>query len=332
MHLFCASLLCLSCASLLCLSLVCAGLSKIFAFMDHAREPQLQFIRFETASGVALEISEEHLLFAHPERLPVHASSIQLGDVLWIAQSATESGTGNSRASAVAPWLSPRMWLPPAPARERHPLLAPSTVTRISKVQLQGMHAPLTEEGSIVVAASAEASATISDASAAISDASAAISDASAAISDASATNSRSGGSVTGVLASSYASIRSLRFGARVLISGHEINRLLHAPLRWACATYGDLCAPGWHSGGRHVYTGWILERFGWLQRINHTHDDLKVAPWYATLLQLGALALLSLADAIVFRASLVSFICLVVAGMGGRRFIGRKKGSMCPS
>ena len=133
---------------------------------------------------------------------------------------------------------------------------------------------------------------------------------------------------MTGVLASSYASIRSLRFGARVLISGHEINRLLHAPLRWACATYGDLCAPGWHSGGRHVYTGWILERFGWLQRINHTHDDLKVAPWYATLLQLGALALLSLADAIVFRASLVSFICLVVAGMGGRRFIGRKKGS----
>ena len=323
MHLSCVSPVHLSCVSLLC-----AGLSKIFAFMDHEREPQLQFIRFETASGVALEISEEHLLFAHPERLPVHASSIQLGDVLWIAQSATESGTGNSRASAVAPWLSPRMWLPPAPARERHPLLAPSTVTRISKVQLQGMHAPLTEEGSIVVAASADASAAISDASAAISDASATISDASAAISDASATISRSSGSVTGVLASSYASIRSLRFGARVLISGHEINRLLHAPLRWACATYGDLCAPGWHSGGRHVYTGWILERFGWLQRINHTHDDLKVAPWYATLLQLGALALLSLADAIVFRASLVSFICLVVAGMGGRRFIGRKKGS----
>ena len=85
---------------------------------------------------------------------------------------------------------------------------------------------------------------------------------------------------VDGVLASSYAKSRSLMWGNFLIVSGHRLNEFMHAPLRWTCEISSEFCSSDWHieESGRHVWTQWILEKFGWLQIMNEERSDLKQA------------------------------------------------------
>ena len=103
------------------------GFSPIFAFMDHADDVAVEYLRLHTASGDALTLTPDHIAWAHEPRRPVLAKDIKVGHVLWVA--AADAST----ASAAAPAFSP------------------SVVVRVEAIQKRGMHAPLTEDGSIVV-------------------------------------------------------------------------------------------------------------------------------------------------------------------------------------
>lgn len=84
---------------------------------------------------------------------------------------------------------------------------------------------------------------------------------------------------VNGVLSSSYAKARALRWGNRTLMSGHDLGKALHEPLRIACGQVPSLCGEEWHSPeGRHAWTQLILDNFGWLQAMNQDHSDLRAA------------------------------------------------------
>ena len=104
---------------------------------------------------------------------------------------------------------------------------------------------------------------------------------------------------VDGVLASSYAKSRSLTWGDFTIVSGHRLNEFMHAPLRWVCEIRSEFCGPNWHieESGRHVWTRWILEKFGWLQIMNEERSDLKQASmegdFASVVIQLSASAFL---------------------------------------
>jgi len=180
-----------------------AGFSKIFAFMDHANDVKAEYVQLVAASGHELSITADHILYAHAGRTPVLAGSIAEGDLVWMA------APGDPEPMA-------------------------SRVLNVSRAVKNGMHAPLTEDGSVVV---------------------------------------------NGLLASSYAKIKTLRWGHRELVSGHTLGKLVHEPLRLACRAAPSLCGPGWHTAeGRHVWTQLLLSRFGWLLAMNDAHADLEEA------------------------------------------------------
>merc|ERR1719229_1141474 len=203
------------------------GFSRVFAFMDHVSDTEAEYVRLRTASGYELSLTADHIVYAHVGQTPVLAGTIIEGDLLW-----TASGVDAE--------------------------FAPSRVVRVQHGVERGMHAPLTEQGSVVV---------------------------------------------NGVLSSSYAKVRSLRWGAWVLVSGHDLNKYMHEPLRLACSLAPSLCDREWHSAeGRHMWTQFILDRFGWLQAMNSDHSDIRAAlvadpsvfSWLASFVQLVAAVLLS--------------------------------------
>merc|ERR1712046_295306 len=53
---------------------------------------------------------------------------------------------------------------------------------------------------------------------------------------------------VNGLLASSYAGAETLRWGNLTLVSGHDVVKFIHAPLRWWCELSPSTCAQSWHS------------------------------------------------------------------------------------
>lgn len=84
---------------------------------------------------------------------------------------------------------------------------------------------------------------------------------------------------VDGVLASSYANVKSLHWGKQELVSGHDLNRYMHEPLRLACSVVSELCSPAWHSAqGRHAWTQFLLDHLGFLVVMNNDHSDLRAA------------------------------------------------------
>ncbi|CAK0858889.1 unnamed protein product [Prorocentrum cordatum] len=211
------------------------GFSKVFAFMDHASDTEAEYVQLKTASGHELSLTADHMVYAHAEQTPVLAGTITEGDLLW-----TVPGAGAGFVS--------------------------SRVVRVRHGPERGMHAPLTEEGSVVV---------------------------------------------NGVLSSSYAKVKSLRWGSTVLVSGHDLNSLVPR-----------LCGNGWHSaGGRHAWTQLLLDRLGWLQALNDGHSDLHAAlvaepsvfSWLASFAQIGAAVLLS---AVFGPASRVTLLTLAAVSL----------------
>lgn len=85
---------------------------------------------------------------------------------------------------------------------------------------------------------------------------------------------------VDGVLASSYAGVKTLHWAGRPLLTGHTAGAMLHAPLRRLCGLCPQYCSPAYHSAdlGRHVWTQWILDNLAWLRALNYAHDDLRLA------------------------------------------------------
>mmetsp|Transcript_62352 Transcript_62352/g.114566 ORF Transcript_62352/g.114566 Transcript_62352/m.114566 type:complete len:119 (-) Transcript_62352:298-654(-) len=84
---------------------------------------------------------------------------------------------------------------------------------------------------------------------------------------------------------------------------------LLHAPLRFLYKFMPRVGGPEWHSAelGRHLWTQWVLDHFGWLQAINLEYGDLEVAftslsvkAWAAALVQVFAAGVLLLLDAVL--------------------------------
>merc|ERR1719254_450920 len=218
------------------------GFSDIFAFMDQVPNEEVEYIQLETESGFELSLTEDHIVYAHEEQVPVLANSIIKGDMLWTAAKPGED-------------------------------LVPSKVVSVRHNLERGMHAPITQQGSIVV---------------------------------------------NGVLASSYAKARSLTWSNRTIMHGHDLNRLLHEPLRLACALRASWCGPQWHSGGgRHVWTQFILDTFGWMQVMNEHHSDIRDAlvgqpswySWLASFMQVcGAMFLLVATDGKVMLGIALTF------------------------
>jgi len=96
------------------------GFSKVFAFMDHVSDTEAEYVQLKTASGYELSLTADHMVYAHAEQTPVLAGTILEGDLLWTA-------------SGVAAGF------------------VPSRVVKVQHGLERGMHAPLTEEGSVVV-------------------------------------------------------------------------------------------------------------------------------------------------------------------------------------
>mmetsp|Transcript_99215 Transcript_99215/g.190527 ORF Transcript_99215/g.190527 Transcript_99215/m.190527 type:complete len:385 (+) Transcript_99215:68-1222(+) len=114
---------------------------------------------------------------------------------------------------------------------------------------------------------------------------------------------------VDGVLASSSAGAQTLKWGGFPLLTGHKLVMLLHAPLRFLYKFMPRVGGPEWHSAelGRHLWTQWVLDHFGWLQAINLEYGDLEVAftslsvkAWAAALVQVFAAGVLLLLDAVL--------------------------------
>jgi len=240
------------------LVLTASGFSKIFAFMDHKNDAKVEVLSILTANGKEVSLTANHIIFAHEDRQPVLAGSLARGDMLW-------QGT----------WLG-------AQAVD----MTPTVVVQISRRPAQGMHAPLTEEGSMLV---------------------------------------------NGMLASSYASVETLRWGSWPLLTGHDAARFVHKPLQWWCASLPSACGPSWHTAalGRHAFTQFILDNSGWLQALNADHADLHAATlsgdatagtWAAAIVQVLAAILLFVLHALLLtltpqHVSLLA-VCLAVKRM----------------
>jgi hypothetical protein len=103
------------------------GYSKVFAFMDDANNVlDVSYVQLATAAGASLTLTPDHMLYAHDDRRPVLAETVVKGDKIWMQVS--------SNATTI-----------------EYPTFVASTVVSVSTVVKQGMHAPLTVEGSIVV-------------------------------------------------------------------------------------------------------------------------------------------------------------------------------------
>ena len=135
-----------------------------------------------------------------------------------------------------------------------------SPVTQVRKVFRNGMHAPLTEDGSLVVDGgflSCHFFALVRSES----------------------TRHSMYDNMLGILASSYAKVHSLTWGNYTLFHGHDINMQMHAPLRLACSCVPSLCSDGMHSDeGRHAFTQFLLTKLSWLSAMNTEYHDLRSA------------------------------------------------------
>jgi len=246
------------------LVLTASGFSKIFAFMDHNKDAKVEVLSILTASGKEVSLTADHIIFAHMDKQPVPAGSLALGDLVW-------QGTWEG-AWAVD--------------------MTPTAVVQISRRPARGMHAPLTEEGSMLV---------------------------------------------SGMLASSYASVQTLRWGSWPLLTGHDAAKFVHKPLQWWCAWLPAACGPSWHSDalGRHAFTQFILDNFDWLQAVNAEHADLHAATfgeyatagtWTAALVQVLAAIFLLVLHAALFTMSPLHVSILAVC-LAGRRMLSNVQG-----
>jgi len=118
---------------------------------------------------------------------------------------------------------------------------------------------------------------------------------------------------VDGVLASSSAGVQTLSWGGLPLLTGHKAVMLVHSPLRFLCKLVPAACGPEWHSAelGRHCWTQWVLDHFGWLRTMNLKHHDLQVAfsetsvtAWASALVQVLTAVALVFCDAVLFSLS----------------------------
>merc|ERR1719229_1872637 len=234
------------------------GFSRVFAFMDHVSDTEAEYVRLRTASGYELSLTADHIVYAHAGQTPVLAGTIIEGDLLW-----TASGVDAEFVT--------------------------SRVVRVKHGVERGKHAPLTEQGSVVV---------------------------------------------NGVLSSSYAMLKSLRWGAWVLVSGHDLGKYVHEPLRVACSLVPALCDRQWHSAeGRHVWTQLLLDRLGWLQAMNSDHSDIRSAlvakpsvySWLASFAQIGTAVLLSAVFGQASRFTLLA-VAVVAAHVAPQRKARAKK------
>ncbi len=103
------------------------GFSKVFAFMDHVRGVETEYVRLQTASGAKISITADHIVYAHEQREPVHAGTVREGDMLWI-EPGYMFNSNNTKLDFVS-----------------------SRVVKVTYGKEKGMHAPLTEQGSVVV-------------------------------------------------------------------------------------------------------------------------------------------------------------------------------------
>ena len=238
-----------------------SGFSRVFAFMDHAANADGAFVTLRTVNGSSLSMTADHIIWAGSPMAPINAATIKAGDTLWLASPSATSAS---------------------------PVLVPSVVADIDWQAKEGLHAPLTADGSVVV---------------------------------------------NGVLTSSYAKVRSLYWGNRALVSGHVLNKMMHAPLRWACEIRESLCDPEMHlpDSGRHVWTQAILDKLGWLQEANAVHPDLSEALFganacaasrIAAVAQLGVTALLGIAYLALF--ALHPSVTLAGAAVGTSSLVAR--------
>ena len=108
--------------------------SKVFAFMDNdASASDVEYVRLKTAAGPALQLTADHIVYAHDNMRPVLAEEVKHGDQLWVHASSGELVRGaTSNLSTTDSFFA-------------------SPVTSVRKVARSGMHAPLTEDGSLVV-------------------------------------------------------------------------------------------------------------------------------------------------------------------------------------
>merc|ERR1712217_390215 len=103
--------------------LTAQGFSKVFAFMDHANDFEIEYLRLRTDVGSELALTAGHMVYAHIEKQPVLAGSLVEGDILWLVEKV---------GSAIL-------------------ATTPVHVVQIQWSRESGMHAPLTAEGSVVV-------------------------------------------------------------------------------------------------------------------------------------------------------------------------------------
>lgn len=99
------------------------GFSAIFAFMDHTNVQEGDYVSLLTSEGHEMTISPDHILYAHQPRRAVLAGTVQKGDWLWIA-------TNETRVE---------------------PAFHAVSVERVRRGREQGLHAPLTRDGTVVV-------------------------------------------------------------------------------------------------------------------------------------------------------------------------------------
>jgi len=144
---------------------------------------------------------------------------------------------------------------------------------------------------------------------------------------------------VNGILASSYAKSKSLMWGNAQLVSGHHLNMFMHAPLRWVCGEISSsYCAfDRWHipESGRHYWTQWILDNFGWLAEMNRQHPDIRQALWgadasaysaAAAVIQVSVAVVLALLYALIFSTSVIGLgASAIVLALGCRHYFSSK-------
>jgi hypothetical protein len=95
------------------------GFSKLYAFGHHSTIMKTSYVKLKTAAGFTLTTTYNHIVFAHAERIPVWAGSVVEGDLLWVLADGVD--------------------------------FVSSRVTRVEDKEEYGMHAPFTEDGTIVV-------------------------------------------------------------------------------------------------------------------------------------------------------------------------------------
>ena len=77
---------------------------------------------------------------------------------------------------------------------------------------------------------------------------------------------------VNGVLASVYGDVDGVRKNGKLVVTGHSVGVIAHAPLRLLYRLYPGISSPSWHrpGHGRHLYTQMLADQF----------DEARVRAW----------------------------------------------------